>query len=227
MRGKQQRRPAGKRQPKVSAKRSRLRVLIFCGFTKEHRKIVDALAFALLYCDCEIEIAPLRPGHGMLRMEYIHKQIRECDLIVCDLTPAQAPEGWTYLNTSLELGAALFARVEDCLIFAESERQMRAQASNLLGYDIVEHGGDCVRLVREIVMILGLNRLIGIKKLPNVGKAVYEYNNFLSPFEEYCRQFGLQSDDNMAHRLRLLEIWMASNIPSDLEFPPDRPIGQN
>ncbi len=90
-------------------------------------------------------------------MEYIHKQILECDLIVCDLTHAHSPEGWTYHNTALELGGALLARREDCLIFAESEQQLRAQASSLLGYDIVEHGGNCVRLGREIAMTIGLS----------------------------------------------------------------------
>ncbi len=211
----------------MSAKRSRFRVLIFCGFTKEHRKILDALAFALRCCDCDIVIAPLRPGHGIPRMEYIHKQILGCDLIVCDLTPAHSPEGWTYLNTALELGGALLARREDCLIFAESEQQLRAQASNLLGYDIVEHGGDCVRLVREIVMILGLNQLAGIKELPNVSKVVRAYDSFLFPFEEYCSKFGLQSEDNLAHRLRLLEKWMLSNKQTILAVSPGRPEGPN
>ncbi len=158
-------------------------------------------------------------------MEYIHKQILGCDLIVCDLTPANSPRGWTYLNTALELGGALLARREDCLIFAESEQQMRAQASNLLGYDIVEHGGDCLRLVREIIMTIGLNCRYGFKPVPKVDKVVIAYDSFLTPFEEYCRQVGLQSDDNLVHRLRLLEKWMASNISSDIAGPPDMSEG--
>jgi hypothetical protein len=180
-----------------------------CAFGEARREIFDALVFSLRYCQIAPVIAPSRPGHGILRLEYIRAQIAECSLSIHDITPAQGGEGRDRLNTILELGIALGDKSKrPILILAASESELHNSCSDLRGLDIAEHGGEGAEAARVLALSLADHPPPGIVELPDAEDVKKSFINFRAPFAKWSFKKGLKSDDNLSHRARLIGRWM-------------------
>ncbi len=184
-------------------------VFVNCCFSPQGRELFDAIMFTLAYFDFKIVIASMRPGHGITRMEFLRDQIEQCFLIVSELTPAQHHSGLTMRNTSFEYGIAIGARRDaDCLTFVSSESELLETFTDMRGFDVEEHGGEGAVLVRKLAIAIGLHRASWIKSVPDLLLTKQAYLEFRGAFEVYCQRHGLEEDDNVAHRVALIEKWV-------------------
>ena len=135
-------------------------VFINCPFDEAYAPILQAVLFCVVYLGLSPRLASERSDSGESRLDKISELIESSKYSIHDLSRCQADEAGEHyrLNMPFELGLdygcrKYFGYARDqkrILILEEQPYRYQAAISDLAGWDIMDHGGDYQRAVRQV-----------------------------------------------------------------------------
>jgi hypothetical protein len=186
------------------------RVFVNCPFSQDHRDIFDAIVFTLAYYGFNPVLAQHRRRGG--RLEFILRQLRDCEFSVHDITPVIGEDGGARRNTAFELGLWWGAGKDGkTLVFTAEKESLRKSFSDLDGHDFPEHAGGGAELARKLAQCI-LSRYPETKIFPKPQTAQAVFKQFSASFAAYCKKWGWRQTDDLSVRAQLACEWIEAYL---------------
>jgi len=135
-------------------------VFVNCPFDEDYAAILQSVLFCLVYLGMVPSIATERIDSGDVRVEKIIELIKSSKYSIHDLSRCQAEKAGDYfrLNMPFELGIDYACRKfceppfdkKRILILEEKRFRYQAALSDVAGCDIMVHGGDFGKAIRQV-----------------------------------------------------------------------------
>lgn len=121
--------------------------------------MLEAILFCIVDCNLDPRIATERLDSGEIRLDKIVQLIRESRFSIHDLSRVQSTSSGELarLNMPFELGVAFGIAISDkgptsskrLLIIAEDRYLYQAALSDIAGWDILPHGGEFEKAIKQ------------------------------------------------------------------------------
>ena len=178
-------------------------VFLNCPFDEQHRRIMEAIVFAVFDCGFVARCSLEESDSGDVRLDKIMRIIAGCKFGIHDIsrTELDADSNLPRFNMPLELGIFLGVkqfgagrhRQKNCLIMDREQYRYQTFISDLAGNDVRSHDGDPDAAIGEVRS--WLSNSSGRQLIPGKRHITGRYARFRSQLPRLCKDFNLEAGD--------------------------------